>query len=73
VDTPIVRKTTREVAAGDPFAHAGARLIRLLAAAIGDDTCCECGIPLDTLGGEGLPSKNDSWICAECAEQRSYS
>jgi hypothetical protein len=73
VDKPILRKTTREVAAGDPFQVAGSRLLNLLAATVGDDTCCECGIPLNTLGGEGLPSKNDSWICAECAEQRSYS
>jgi hypothetical protein len=70
---PAHRTPDKNTRAGAPFAAAGARLLNLLAATIGDDACCECGIPLDTLSGEGLPHRRSGWICAECAEQRSYS
>jgi hypothetical protein len=63
------RSVNPQTRAGDSFAVAGARII---ASVFSDEECCECGIPLDSMGGEGLQD-GDVWRCDSCAAlPRSY-
>jgi hypothetical protein len=72
------RSVTPETKAGDPFAHAGARLINLLVATVADDVCEECAfcgrrlarrdlITVHEGHHDNLTFFNGELVCRKCA------